>query len=161
MSSLISSVLKLSKLVDRLKKSAHREFNSSRVANGISTVFPEMSVDIMPLSCLEHVVLNVAFTTSKLFCSAVCTCLAEYSPKCPPCGPARHSAATSAMSSAVPELSPQFLSLALLTIGFSTICSVRSSHCQEVVTPSWPKRVRVGVMTIAARPWLAKLLRTL
>ena len=71
MSSLISSVLKLSKLVDRLKKSAHRELISSRVANGISTVLPEMSVDIMPLSCLEHVVLNVALTTSKLFCSAV------------------------------------------------------------------------------------------
>ena len=121
MSSLISSVLKLSKLAEICMTSEDSELSSSLVANGISTVLPEMSVDIMPLSCLEHVVLNVALTTSKLFCSAVCTCLAEYSPKCPPCGPARHSAATSATSRAVPVLSPKFLSLALLTIGFSTI----------------------------------------
>ena len=160
MSALISSVLKLSKLVERLKKSAHRLLISSRVANGISTVLPEMSVDIMPLICLEQVVLKVALTTRRLLRSAVCTCFAEYSPKCPPCGPARHSAAVSATSSAVPALSPRFLSLALLTTGFSTICSVRSSHCQEVVAPSWPSRVRVGVMTIAARPWLARLFLT-
>ena len=114
-------MLKLSKVVDSLKKSAHSELSSSRVANGISTVLPEMSVEMIPLSCLEHVVLKVALTTKRLFCSAVCTCFAEYSPKCPPCGPARHSAATSATSRAVPELSPALFSLALLTIGFSTI----------------------------------------
>ena len=71
MSDLISSVLKLSKLVEICMTSEDSELSSSRVANGISTVLPEMSVDMMPLSCLEHVVLKVALTTSKLFCSAV------------------------------------------------------------------------------------------
>lgn len=71
MSALISSVLKLSKLAEIYMTSEDNELSSSRVANGISTVLPEMSVDMMPLNCLEHVVLNVALTTSKLFCSAV------------------------------------------------------------------------------------------
>ena len=71
MSDLISSVLKLSKLVEICMTSEDSKLSSSLVANGISTVLPEMSVDMMPLSCLEHVVLNVALTTSKLFCSAV------------------------------------------------------------------------------------------
>ena len=71
MSALISSVLKSSKLVEICMTSEDNELSSSRVANGISTVLPEMSVDMRPLSCLEHVVLKVALTTSKLFCSAV------------------------------------------------------------------------------------------
>ena len=121
MSAFISSVLKLSNVAEICMTSEDSELSSSLVANGISTVLPEMSDEMMLLSCLEHVVLNVALTTKRLFCSAVWTCFAEYSPKCPPCGPARHSAATSATSRAVPELSPALFSLALLTIGFSTI----------------------------------------
>ena len=71
MSSLISSVLKLSKLAEICMTSEDSELSSSRVANGISTVLPDKSDEMMLLSCLEHVVLKVALTTKRLFCSAV------------------------------------------------------------------------------------------